>query len=253
MIYVCIPAHDEERTLGVLLWKIRQVMAEFGRDYQVLVLDDASGDRTADLLERYRRVVPVTVLREESRRGYRHAVQRLLREAARRSPYPKRDVAVLLQADFTERPEDIVSLVKVIEGGADIVAGVIGENGHPAPRKVRWLRRVAPIVLGEAYRKAPVSDPLCGFRAYRVIVLKKAFREDGEDLLDREGWAADLELLRVVAPHARRIEEAPLERRYDIRTRSSRLRPAPTLRELLKSRRLTWESTTPERGTRDEA
>ncbi|NIQ55975.1 MAG: glycosyltransferase, partial [Gammaproteobacteria bacterium] len=49
MIYISIPAHNEERTAGVVLWKVRQVMSEFGRDYEVLFLDDASTDRTPDV------------------------------------------------------------------------------------------------------------------------------------------------------------------------------------------------------------
>ena len=47
LIYVCIPVHDEARTVGVLLWKIRNVMRELARDYELLVLDDASADDTA--------------------------------------------------------------------------------------------------------------------------------------------------------------------------------------------------------------
>ena len=46
MIYITIPVHDEESTVGVLLWKIRNVMGEFGRDYEILVCDDASTDGT---------------------------------------------------------------------------------------------------------------------------------------------------------------------------------------------------------------
>ena len=42
MIYVCIPSHNEAPTVGLLLWKIRQVFASFPREYQLLVLDDLS-------------------------------------------------------------------------------------------------------------------------------------------------------------------------------------------------------------------
>ena len=36
MIYICISARNEERTAGVLLWKIRRVMSEFKRDYEAM-------------------------------------------------------------------------------------------------------------------------------------------------------------------------------------------------------------------------
>ena len=42
MIYVCIPSYNEAPTVGLLLWKIRQVFASFPREYQLLVLDDGS-------------------------------------------------------------------------------------------------------------------------------------------------------------------------------------------------------------------
>ena len=247
MIYVCIPAHNEERTIGVLLWKIRKVMREFGRDYEVLVLDDASTDETAKVLDRYRRVLPLRVLKEEHRAGYPSAVQRLLREALDRTSYPKRDAAVLLQADFSESPDYIVPLLKALEGGADIVAGVVEQNGLPAPRAVRVARRMAPWVLGRAYGGAPVSDPLSGFRAYRLIVLKKALAEfRGRPFLETDGWASNIELLGLVAPHARRIAEAPLTLRYDVAARPSRLSAVRTLRGLFRVRRERWESHTRE-------
>ena len=217
-------------------------MLEFGRDYEVLVLDDASTDGTSDALGRYRRVLPLCVLKAESHTGYAGAVQRLLRRGLKRTSYPKRDAAVLLQADFTESPDYMVPLIKALEGGADVVAGVVDVNGRPAPRAVRVARRMAPWVLGRAFGGAPVSDPLSGFRAYRLIVLKKALAEfTGRPFLTTDGWASNVELLGLVAPHARRIVEAPLTLRYDVGGRPSRLSAIRTLRGLLRVRRERWE------------
>ncbi len=243
MIYICIPAHNEDRTIGVLLWKIRQVFAEFERDYEVLVLDDASTDGTAETLERYRKILPLTVLHEEVGLGYPAALIRLIRTALERTSYPKRDAIVTLQGDFTEHPEHIVTLIKTLEGGADIVTGTVEMGRHNTPRGLRIARWLAPVILGRAFRGAPVSDPLCGFRAYRLIVLKKALEAlQGRPLASRDGWAANLEILRHVAPHARRIEETPLELRYDIRTRPSRFRSFRTLRDLARVRGGDWWS-----------
>ncbi len=238
MIYVCIPCHNEAATVGVLAWKVRKALGEFGRDYRIVVLDDASTDDTAEVLGRYRRKLPLTVLRTEERIGYGRAVERLLRRVVDDADYPKRDCAVVLQGDFTENPDDIVTLVKVLEGGADIVAGCIDTDADRPPRVVRLVRRLARFALGRVFGAAPVSDPLSGLRAYRVIVLKKAFRDRPEDapLLKSDGWAANVELLAALAPYARRIEEAPLTLRYRLRTRPSRFRPVQTLLSLVRLR-----------------
>ena len=74
MIYICIPSYNEAPTIGLLLWKIRQVFAGFPREYHLLVLDDGSSDSTAEVLERYTRVLPLTVTRHPSRRGYAESV-----------------------------------------------------------------------------------------------------------------------------------------------------------------------------------
>ena len=104
------------------------------------------------------------------------------------------------------------------------------------------LRRMAPWVLGRAYGGAPVSDPLSGFRAYRLIVLKKALAEfRGRPFLTTDSWASNVELLGLVAPHARQIAEAPVTLRYDVHGRPSRLSTVRTLRGLLRVRRERWE------------
>src|SRR5439155_1237045 len=50
MIYVCVPAHNEARTVGLVLWKVRQVFTAFPREYQLLVADDGSSDDTGVVL-----------------------------------------------------------------------------------------------------------------------------------------------------------------------------------------------------------
>ena len=249
MIYVCIPVHDEAATVGVLMWKARRVLGEFGRDYRIVVHDDASTDDTPAVLERYRRKLPLTVLRSEQRLGYGRSVERLLRHVVDVAAYPKRDAAVVIQGDFTEDPEAIVSLVRVLEGGADIVAGSTGTTEHPLPRGRRVARWLARTALAGVFRGAPVSDPLSGLRAYRLIVLKKALRDVApHDAFVRcDGWAADVELLARLVPHARRVEEVPLSPRYDLRARPSRFRPARAVLSLARlAGRSLWTPPRPE-------
>ncbi|CAN5710279.1 glycosyltransferase family 2 protein [soil metagenome] len=254
MIHICIPVHDEAGTIGILLWKIRKVMAEFGRDYEIVVLDDASTDGTAQVLDRYRRVLPLRTLRSETRSGYAAATERLLRDVADRSRYPKRDLAVTLQGDFTEDPEDLVAMVKAVEGGADLVVGQLGAGSAGITRPLRAARWMARMLVGSG-RGAPVSEPMCGFRAYRLVVLRKAFREaepQGDAVAASEatatpggpkptgGWAANVLMLARTAPHARRIDEAPYTLRLDPRARPTRLEVMEELKGLFPLRKVRW-------------
>ncbi len=248
MIYVCIPSHNEATTIGVLLWKTRKVLGEFGRDYRLVVHDDASDDDTADVLQRYRRAVPLTILRSEERIGYGPSVELLLRHVRDQATYPKRDCAVILQGDFTESPEDIVPLIKMFEGGADIVSGAVTTDGAPHAKGMKLVRWAASKLLRRILAGAPVSDPFVGLRAYRVIVLKKAFRDRAVDnpLIGSDGWAANVEILGRLAPHARRIVEVPLTLRYDLQARPSRFRPWKTFHGLSKLSGSLWVPEGPE-------
>lgn len=243
VIYVCIPARNEAATLGPLLWKVAQVMRDFGRELQLVVLDDGSTDDTADVLGRYEKVLPLTVLREEESRGYGAAVDRLLRHTVEASDYPKRDAAVVLQGDLTDDPSYLMDLVKTLEGGVDVVSGAAPDPGPELPRALRWGRRLAPYALGAAYRTAPVEDPLCGLRAYRIIVLKKALREDEAPLASApEPWVANVELLQRLTRFARRVETLPVTLRYHLLVRESRFRAVHTLKRLFTLRSSPWDS-----------
>src|SRR5213594_3695995 len=80
MIYVCVPVHNEASTVGLVLWKVRQVFTAFEREYQIVACDDASTDGTADVLTSYARVLPLTVIKHQTRQGYaRQWAPRLLR------------------------------------------------------------------------------------------------------------------------------------------------------------------------------
>lgn len=224
MIYFCIPTYNEEHTVGVVLWKLRQVMAEFPRDYQVLLIDDASTDRTPEVLEPYSRIMPLHIRRNETRLGYGACLEQMLEESLRRSSYLKRDCAIVLQADFTEEPADVTTLIRRIEGGADVVTAVAKvEGGHPT-RSHGLVRGFASWLLGRLPFPENSGDPLLGMRAYRLISLRKG-ADDGLDLAGLDGPLANARVLQRVAPHARRLEEVEVTVRYDRRLRETRFRP----------------------------
>ena len=236
MIYVCVPVHDEARTAGLVLWKVRQVFTAFAREYQILACDDGSTDATAEVLAAYARVLPLTIVTHRERQGYARSLEELLRLALRRTDRPKRDCAITLHADFVHGPEAMEEMVKQLESGADLVVGDLARARGDVSWPERWARRWAPRLL----RVAGVADSVSGFAALRLIVLRQATRgiPPAAPLLTTEGWCASAELLARLAPHARRIETVPTAARYDLKQRPSRIRPWHQLLAAWRSRGL---------------
>ncbi len=239
MIYVCVPVHNEASTVGLVLWKVRQVFRAFQREYQIIACDDASTDGTVDVLASYARVLPLTVIRHKQREGYARTLEELLRVALQRTDRPKRDCAITLHADFVHAPETMEEMVKRIESGADLVVAeqdrVQGGGARTWPE--RWARQWAPRLLRVG---SGVKDSVSGFLALRLIVLRQATRGGSAEpaLLTTEGWAANAELLARLGVHARRVEVVSSPARYDLKQRPSRGKPWQQLLAAWRSRAL---------------
>jgi glycosyltransferase involved in cell wall biosynthesis len=222
VIYVCVPVRNEARTVGLVLWRVRQVFAQFEREYQLLVCDDASTDQTAELLASYARVLPMTVVTHGERHGYARSVEELLRLALQRTDRPKRDCAITLHADFLHAPDVMDDMVKRVESGADLVVGELLRGAGRPPVLLWWARRLVPRLLPVA----GVQDSVSGFLAARLSLVRQVTRHDaGRPLLSTDGWCANAELLTRLASHARRIETVTAVARYDLRQRPSRISP----------------------------
>jgi glycosyltransferase involved in cell wall biosynthesis len=237
VLYVCIPAFNEAPTVGLLLWRLRTVMQEFAREYEIIVYNDASSDATAETLKGYEDVLPLSVINGDSHVGYGRALDALARAVSKRTRYPRRDAMVTMQADFTDRPEDLPELIKRFEGGADIVVSERAVTpAWPAP--ARMLRRLAPFVTKPFVEVPGVADPFGTLRAYRITVIRELVNEAGnESVVRSNGWAANIELLVRASRHARRIEAVEGSPRYELRPRATRVRPWTGALELFRSTR----------------
>jgi dolichol-phosphate mannosyltransferase len=236
MIYVCIPSHNEAPTVGLLLWKIRQVFSGFPREYHLLVVDDGSTDATGEVLEPYTRVLPLTLIRHETSRGYAASVEALLRAALERTDRPKRDSAILMHADFTHGPSYLPDLVRRLESGADVVVAQSALAGEASAAR-RLVRRLGPWLLRGRVRVPGVRDVVSGFMALRLITLRHAFKAQEGRLLTTQGWSANAELIARTARVARRVETITAVERHDLRHRPSRVQPWQTALALWRSRR----------------
>jgi len=113
-VSVCFPAYNEERTIERVLEDAHALLSVSAIDYEILVCDDASADRTRAIIDEFAARRPhVRVLRHATNKGIRETFEHLYREARKEfvflnSADGQWDTAVLLELLPKTRDWDII-------------------------------------------------------------------------------------------------------------------------------------------------
>ena len=166
-VIAIVPAFEEEEAIGAVVEGIRAVDPSL----DVLVVDDASGDRTAAVAE----AAGATVVRLPYNLGIGGAVQTGFK-AALEGGY---ETAVRLDGDGQHDPAELSKLLEPIRRGeADVVTGSrFVDGGHYRPPLARRIGIVWFAWLVSTLTRRRVTDTTSGFQALnrRAIAL---FAED---------------------------------------------------------------------------
>jgi glycosyltransferase involved in cell wall biosynthesis len=161
LVSVVIPCLNEEENIDRCVRTAIAVMAEHGIHGEVVVADNRSEDRSAELA-----TAAGAHVVHEARRGYGSAY--LAGFAAARGKY-----IVMADADLTYDFGEIPRFVEELEGGAQLVMGDRMDNIHPGA--MPWLHRYVgnPVLTGvlNLFFRTGVNDAHCGMRALRRDVL----------------------------------------------------------------------------------
>lgn len=205
---VVIPAYNEERFLAALLRKVLAVdLSALGYRKELLVIDDGSEDRTAEIAE----AMPgVTLIRQQPNQGKGAAVRAGLARA--------RGEAIIIQdADLEYDPEDYVPMLEALhEPGVDVVygsryirrrgqgslsnwiGGKHGEQSWPAYVGGRGLSFAAWLATG-----ADLSDTVTALKLFKREVIRPLE-------LVTSGFELDHEITSKVLASGARIVEVPI-------------------------------------------
>ncbi len=216
MIYIVLPAYNEEVGLPLLLQSIRRVMEEADLPYEVIVVDDGSGDGTWGVIEASIAALPVRGIRQRENRGLAEALRSGLQAAIEKATAD--DVIVTMDADNTHAPGLVMRMLTLLREGDDVVIAsryVAGARTLGVPLHRRVLSRAAGLLLKAAFPIKGVRDYTCGFRAYRAAVLKDVFRRYPDDLFGEKGFSCMVGLLLRLRELNPIMAEVPMLLRYD--------------------------------------
>jgi glycosyltransferase involved in cell wall biosynthesis len=162
-----VPVFNEAATIGEVLDRI----AALNLDAQIIVVDDGSTDRSAELAERD----GVKVIRQKHR-GKGAALRAAI-------PLIDGDIAVIQDADMEYDPAEVPGLIEPIQRGvADVVFGSRLVGGRPQRAYLFWHKvgnKFLSLLTGVLYNTT-LSDMETGYKAFRADVLRSLdLREDG--------------------------------------------------------------------------
>jgi glycosyltransferase involved in cell wall biosynthesis len=164
MISIVIPIHNEERSLLPLYDRLTAVLQELGREYEIVFVDDASTDRSFELLANLAVTDPrLVVVRLRRNFGQTAALAAGFEEA-------QGEVIVSMDGDLQHAPEDIPLLVEMIEDGYDIASGWRKNRVDNALTR-RLPSRIANWLMAKV-SGLDLHDFGTTFKAYRAEVLR---------------------------------------------------------------------------------
>lgn len=166
---VVIPAYNEEAGIADIAHRVLNVGPDLARarvDFmELLVVDDGSRDRTAEISEG---ITGVRLIRHTKNRGYGAALKTGFSEA-------RGDLIGFLDADGTYPPEYFPGLCKEAMDGADLV---IGSRMLGTDSQMPWTRRVGNLFFAKLLSlvgRQRVSDSASGMRVFKREILDRLY------------------------------------------------------------------------------
>lgn len=244
MLYIVLPAYNEDEALPALLEDIEQNCASI--PHQVVVVNDGSTDRTLDVVRNYARTHKNvhTVNHDQNQglgaalnSGFQYVLNFNLNQGnlLENSVYMEQevpDMLITMDADNTQPADCIPLLYEEICSGADLVIAsryVQGGEQHGLSLGRRVLSWGAGRVMRFFVPITGVRDYSCGYRAYRLALLAEGTRVYGPNIIKSRNFSGMVELLLKVAPFAERVSEVPLKLHYELKKGASKMRIRATI------------------------
>lgn len=187
ILSIVVPALNEEGAIASFIERMRSVASALAADWEIVVVDDGSTDRTREIVEAFARQDPRVRLIPAAHRGKGGAIRRGMLEARGQWRF-------MADADLSMPADNLARFLTAVdrEPPPDVVIG-----SREAPGAVRvgepWHRHVIGRVFNRIVRLLAVpdvQDTQCGFKLFAAAAVERIFPR-----LTIDGFAFDVEAL----------------------------------------------------------
>ena len=207
LLSIVIPAYNEASFIGQLLERILSVDTEsLGFPKEIIVVDDGSKDRTAEIARSF---PGVKVFTQVPNQGKGRAVQRGIRESTG-------DYILVQDADLEYDPSDYTRLIKALQRGADSVYGsrTLGQREkqqsftlfpgrHPNQKFGPWLAGQLLTFWTWLLYQRWITDTLTAYKLYPAQIVRNM-------RVRTSGFETDHEITAKLVRRGCRIVEEPI-------------------------------------------
>jgi dolichol-phosphate mannosyltransferase len=167
LLSVCIPAHNEEKNIDRTIDIISSVLSENDILYEFVIANDNSSDGTeAVIRSRMEKGIPICLVNRTKPGGFGRAIRSCLNNFSG-------DYAVIVMADCSDDPQDIIKYYQLLNQGYDAVFGsrfLPGSIVKDYPRVKLVANRIGNYVIRKMFRSShnDLTNAFKGFRANAI-------------------------------------------------------------------------------------
>jgi dolichyl-phosphate beta-glucosyltransferase len=197
---IIIPAHNEELRIASTLEKVLSFLEAQTFESEIIVVENGSQDRTAEIVAQFQKAHPHLHLLRESRAGKGLAVRRGMLTA-------KGDYRFICDADLSMPIEEIHRFLPPQLDSYDVAIASREVSGA-----VRYDEPIYRHIIGRGFNflvrlftGLQIQDTQCGFKCFRAGVVEDLFHKQVID-----GWTFDAEVLFIAQRRGYKIVEIPI-------------------------------------------
>jgi dolichol-phosphate mannosyltransferase len=233
-ILAVIPAYNEAGSMPDLLSNYDTLFTQSLNNLSILIVNDGSKDHTVDSIKRFKGKINVTLIDNAVNGGLGKVIRQGLKIAC--ETLKDDDIIITMDGDNSHLPQLIPKMVRGIHSGQDIVIASRYRAGSEI-HGLSFFRKLTGFLAGSLFivfaHLRGVRDYTCGYRAYKVSILKKGFAYYGDRFIEENGFACMVEILLKLRKFNPVYGEVPMILRYDLKQGTSKMNILKTIEHTL--------------------